>query len=93
MRPKVLSVTKHVYPLSYDKNAKSGYQEWRKYIRTELTKSITPADMMVVEANRVLVRDARYKDDVSFKPNVKIDRIVYMVFLTLAIAVGILTAL
>lgn len=90
MRSKILSTDHTMYPLDYDKNDKKGFHQWREYIHTELQNSILPTDGMVVEANKILTRDSRYKTPLTDKQKVNGDRVVYFVLVASAIAVAIL---
>lgn len=89
MRTKLLSTTRTMIPLDYDKTNKSGYFQWRKYIRTELQRSIRPDESVIVEAQKILTRQARYQTPLTEDQKVKGDRIVYALMFICGIAAAL----
>lgn len=93
MRTKLKSVNHTMIPLDYDKENKLGYFQWRKHISSELQKSMLPTDSVIVEAQKILTQQARYKTTVTEDQKVKGDRIVYALLFICGIAAALLFTL
>lgn len=93
MRTKQLLTTRTMIPFDYDKNNKSGFNQWREYIHTELQNSILPTENMVIEAKRILTQEARYKTQITEEQKVKGDRIVYALLFICGIAAALFLTL
>lgn len=93
MLGKRLSTTRTMIPMDYDKANKLGHVKWREYIHTELQNSILPAEMTVVEANKILTQQSRYKEPLTVEQKVKGDRLVYALLFICGIAAALFLTL
>jgi hypothetical protein len=88
------SVTRTMIPLEWDNMG--GYLAWRAYVRQSVMKNTIPTDLLILESQRVLVRESRYTPTpylITRKPAAirgqRNDRIVYLVLFIAAVIISL----